>query len=68
MSAEFYKSLRDAAREARRKHGIPCPVCVTKLPKAAPKILLPGQWCHGHHYRDPRPRTDENEYLTEVKR
>lgn len=66
MSDDFYKEFRDAMREKRASHGRPCPECVRKLPKASPSILLPQQRCRIHNYRDPRPRTEENSYLTEA--
>ena len=53
---EFCRDLREARREARTKHGVPCPVCIKKLPKACPTILLPQQRCRIHGYRDSRPR------------
>ncbi len=37
-----------AHKKARRESlGLPCPACKVNLPKAQPKILLPGQrcWC-----------------------
>lgn len=49
------RELRDAKREARTKYGVPCPVCIEKLPRAHPTILLPQQRCKIHGYRDPRP-------------
>lgn len=49
------RELRDAKRRVRAKHGVPCPECVEKLPRADPTILLPGQKCKIHGYRDPRP-------------
>lgn len=52
------KAIREERREARDKHGVDCPVCVEKLPKANPSILLPGQRCRIHGFRDPRERTD----------
>lgn len=63
---DMCKDIRKARSEARDKHGVPCPVCVDKLPKARPSILLPQQRCKIHGYRDPRQRTKENEYLTKV--
>lgn len=52
-----FRALKELRREHRQKWGIPCPVCRERLPKAQPKILLPGQVCRAHrpHYRDPRP-------------
>lgn len=57
------RDIRNARREARDKHGVPCPECVRLLPKANPTILLPAQRCKIHGYRDPRKRTREVEYL-----
>ena len=53
--AEQCRELKDAKRSARAKHGVPCPECIQKLPKACPTILLPQQRCKIHGYRDPRP-------------
>ena len=63
---DLCRDLRDAKREARAKHGVPCPECVVKLPRANPSILLPQQRCRIHGYRDPRPRTAETSYLMPV--
>lgn len=64
---DLCRDLRNARREARMKHGVPCPKCLRLLPKACPSILLPQQRCKIHGYRDPRPRTDETSYIKEVK-
>ena len=40
---DLCRDLRAAKAEARAKHGVPCPECVAKLPKACPSILLPQQ-------------------------
>ena len=67
MSSDYgdqCRDLREARSEARRLHGVACPVCREKLPKACPSILLPQQRCRIHGYRDPRPRTAETSYLT----
>lgn len=63
---DMCRDIREARREARAKHGKPCPVCREKLPKAPPSILLPQQRCRIHGYRDPRPRTRDTEYLHPV--
>lgn len=68
MSAEDFeplKRLQDARKELRRRHAQPCPVCRNHLPKAQPKMLLPGESCgnNGHTYRDPRPRVPRDEWL-----
>lgn len=49
-----FRALKDIMAERRARLGVGCPACAKKLPKAQPKILLPGQrcWCG---YRDPRP-------------
>ena len=49
------RELRDAKRAVRATHGVPCPECVAKLPKANPSVLLPQQRCKIHGYRDSRP-------------
>ena len=64
---EMCKDIREARKEARHKHGVPCPECVRLLPKAHPTILLPQQRCKIHGYRDSRPRTYSTEYLHELK-
>ena len=66
MSDDFWKEYRAARAEARRKYAQPCPECVAKLPKASPSLLLPGQKCRIHGYRDPRSGPEEARYLTEV--
>jgi hypothetical protein len=60
---ELFNAVRDARREARAKHGVPCPRCAEVRPKAQPSILLPQQRCKVDGYRDPRERTAETEYL-----
>lgn len=54
---EIYQAMREMRRHLRDKYGTPCPVCVNKLPKAHPTILLPQQRCRIHGYRDPRPES-----------
>lgn len=66
MSSDYgdlCRDLRDAKRNARRKHGIECPECVRLLPKASPTILLPGQRCKIHGYRDKRTRLTDEQYF-----
>jgi hypothetical protein len=53
---DMYREMREERRELRARLGKPCPICVEKLPKANPSILLPQQICRIHHYRDPRKR------------
>lgn len=65
---DLCRDIRSARSDASAKHGVPCPECVVKLPKACPSILLPQQRCRIHGYRDPRPRTTETEYLHPVNK
>jgi len=51
---EFWNDVRQAKREERARLGVACPECLSKLPKASPSILLPGQRRRIHGYRDPR--------------
>lgn len=60
--------IKDERRRTRKKYGVPCPECVRLLPKAQPTILLPGQRCKIHGYRDSRKRTKEMSYMWEVNR
>ena len=64
---DLCRDLRDAKRKYRAKHGVPCPDCVQKLPRANPSILLPQQRCRIHGYRDPRRALPDN-YLMPVTR
>lgn len=57
-TGDDFKLLRAHRAAVRRLHGVPCPDCVVKLPKANATILLPGQRCRIHGYRDPRSRTN----------
>jgi hypothetical protein len=56
---DFWRDVKDSQRERKAKHGIACPGCREKFPKAPPKILLPGQKCFCG-YRDTRPRIKED--------
>jgi len=49
-----FRALDKVMKERKERLGAPCANCMVKLPKAQPKILLPGQrcWCG---YCDPRP-------------
>lgn len=53
---DFCREMRDDRRELRARCGVDCPECVRLLPRANPSILLPGQRCKIHGYRDPRKR------------
>ena len=66
MSSDYgdmCREIKEARRDARANHGVNCQKCVELLPKANPSILLPQQVCKIHGYRDPRPRTEDTEYL-----
>lgn len=54
---DLFRLMRQERAELRAKLGVPCPVCVKRLPKAHPTILLPQQRCRIHGYRDPRRAT-----------
>jgi len=63
-SVDMFRSMKDMRRLERERFGIKCPVCVEKLPKAQPKILMPGQSCRAHKpgYQDPRPRLTAEQF------
>lgn len=60
---DMCRELKKAKSDVRAEHGVPCPECVKKLPKANPSILLPQQRCKIHKYLDPRPRTLDTDYF-----
>jgi hypothetical protein len=66
---DIFNGFRAMKKELRRKYGKPCPKCEQLLPKANPSILLPGQTCRIHKWRDTRPLTTipEAEQLWIVK-
>ena len=51
---DTFAALDAVMKERKARLGVNCPACTIKLPKAIPKVLLPGQrcWCK---YQDPRP-------------
>jgi hypothetical protein len=55
---DMYKALKGHRKDERARLGVPCPNCKKRLPKAHPKILMPGQkcWCG---YMDPREKEGE---------
>lgn len=61
---EGFRAMKDMRQAERHVFGVPCPICVERLPKASPKILQPGQLCRAHkpHYRDERPEPSVEEY------
>lgn len=60
--AEMYRGMKSFKAKLRERHGVPCPECQRLLPKAHPKILLPGQYCRTHKYNDPRPELTQADY------
>ncbi len=66
---DAFRDLKKIRQAERKAFGVQCPVCIERLPKAQPKVLLPGQVCRAHkpHYRDPRPEiTDEQFAALEI--
>lgn len=53
---DLFNAMRMDRKAQRAAHGQPYPECVRLLPRTHPAILLPGQRCRIHGYRDPRPR------------
>ena len=55
--AEVWREYNAIKKERRKRLGMDCPDCKVRLPKAHPKILMPGQkcWCG---YIDRRPRNE----------
>ena len=53
--AEIWREYKRYQKERREKLGVRCPDCTVRLPKAHPKILMPGQkcWCG---YKDSRAK------------
>jgi hypothetical protein len=55
---EDWRAMEKAIKERKNTFGVNCPSCTVKLPRATPKVLLPGQkcWCG---YRDLRKKLGE---------
>lgn len=53
-AAEGFRALKEYRKRERAEHGVECPRCKIKRPKAHPSILLPGQRCRVDGYVDPR--------------
>lgn len=53
-TGDDFRAFREVMKKRRAELGVPCPECRRLLPKANPSILLPGQRCKIHKYRDPR--------------
>jgi hypothetical protein len=60
---DMCRDLKNAKQKVRAEFGQDCPMCRQLLPKACPSILLPGQRCKIHGYRDPRKRTAKSDYF-----
>ncbi len=67
---DMFRAHKDMRKAERAAFGIPCPDCMEKLPRAAPKILQPGWVCRAHrpHYRDPRPKPTTEEWNVAMER
>ena len=63
---DFWHAVREATRQLKAKHGIPCPECRRLHPKRDPTILLPGDRCRVDGYRDRRPRLLTKEQIGEL--
>jgi hypothetical protein len=61
---DAFRDMKEMQRLERQYFGVRCPVCIKRLPKAQPKILLPGQVCRAHkpHYRDTRPAITADQF------
>lgn len=61
---DAFRDMKRLRKLERERLGHKCPDCIEKLPKANPKVLLPGQICRAHkpHYRDPRQELTAAEY------
>jgi hypothetical protein len=57
-----FNAIKAHQKSLRAKYGVPCPECQRLLPKAHPKILLPGGYCRMHKYTDPRPELTDAEW------
>ena len=53
---DMCREMKEERRDLRAEYGVDCPECVRLLPKANASILLPGQRCKIHGYRDNRKR------------
>lgn len=61
-SVEVFRAMDEVRRKMRAELGAPCPECQRRLPRAHPKILLPGQRCKMHSYTDQRPDSAIDEW------
>lgn len=65
-SVEIFRAMGDMRKTLRKLYGVDCPECVRLLPRAHPSILLPGQRCRIHGYRDPRPDLTDEQHAAAV--
>lgn len=61
---EIFNDLKQEKRNLKELFGVPCPICIVKLPKAHPKILLPGGYCKMHRFKDQRDSSIMDEART----
>lgn len=66
---ELFRDYKEDQKNLKELFGVPCPICVLKLPKTNPKILLPGGYCKMHKYKDQRDRSimDDIRQFKEVR-
>jgi len=57
---EHFNEHKQLTKELKAKHGIDCPGCKEKFPRAIPSKLLPGWKCRTCGYIDPRKGTPIN--------
>ena len=58
---DHFRAIADHRKEMRRLHGVTCPMCPVKRPRAHPSILMPGQQCKVDGYVDPRPEVEDRQ-------
>ncbi len=52
---EQFNDVKQDLKERKRLHGIDCPGCKEKFPRACPSRLLPQWTCRTCGYKDTRP-------------
>ena len=57
---DHFNDVRQSTKEMKEKHGIDCPGCKEKFPRAIPSRLLPGWKCRTCGYVDNRPRISDS--------
>ncbi|CAB4180129.1 hypothetical protein UFOVP1040_31 [uncultured Caudovirales phage] len=61
-TGETFRAMTAHRKRVREVWGRPCPVCVEKLPRANPTILIPQRRCRIHGYTDPRPELTSEQH------